>query len=795
MSWPVPKYFSQQLIGNNVDTWIFYWNNWWVKYALSHEQNIFDTQMMFYPDGSSLVAHSHSILNSLLAYPIDLIAGPIVAYNLVILLGLWLSAVGMFLFVHQLTGSKAAAFLSGLMFAFAPYHLTQALAHNNLSSIQWWPFYALMLHQLLQKQQWRYAFGTAVFASFTVYSGVQLGLLLILWTILYLGWHIKKARGAWRYLVGVTAVSLLFCLPILIPLLTNWDTVQTAQTNFDESSLKQTDLLAYWVPSVNHPLWGDLSRPAYERFVVNQAYMPYIGYAVLLLIGIAVWKRWHASRFWLMTALIWLLLASGSVLRFNGQLYDQIPLPYAWIGNMFPISLVRSPDRFNLLLVFATAVLTGIGASFIVQHKRWILWPIGAVLLAEFWLYPLPMWELPPSSPYFDTLAAESEHGIIDYPMGFTNSKFWLYYQTLHQQPIVEGHVSRFNAQTYATIFDDPLLQRLYAQAELPANVSLERPLPTTPLPGITPAIRNLQTNNISTVVVHTPYVSESELAYLHAHLPLIPVYQDEAVTIYDFNQPRPWQFGKSPIPLTHSVTLIEIEVLFDQASQTISLYLLTQLTDTSKVLDCVLGVGGGETAVSPSITFDNGQVGDLFQGWETAVLPKQLPTGIHPLHLRCNDGDKIGLPDSLVVDDNGNHHLTHQMTDINYQDEITLRGYRWWTRGSTLQINLTWHSQVENPGDYKEFIHLIDESGTIVRQYDAVPCQWACPTPQWQQNTLIHDSATLDLWGLPAGQYRLALGLYEPQTGTRLTTQQDGTAVPNNYFIISEFLEMAPTN
>ena len=124
ISWPAPQFLSQKLIGNNVDNWIFYWNNWWIKYALSNGESIFETQKLFYPTGTSLVAHSHSIFNSLIAIPIDLMAGPVVAYNLIILLGLWLSGVGMFLLVCQLTRSKEAAFLAGLVFCISPisYH-------------------------------------------------------------------------------------------------------------------------------------------------------------------------------------------------------------------------------------------------------------------------------------------------------------------------------------------------------------------------------------------------------------------------------------------------------------------------------------------------------------------------------------------------------------------------------------------------------------------------------------------------------------------------------------------------
>ena len=784
ISWPAPQLLSQKLIGNNVDNWIFYWNNWWVKYALANGETLFETQKIFFPNGTSLVAHSHSILNSLIAIPIDLIAGPVVAYNSVILLGLWLSGVGMFLLVRQLTHSKEAAFIAGLVFALAPYHLTQALAHYHLSAIQWWPFFALLLHLLLEKQQWRYVMGTAVFAALTIWSGVQLGLLLALWTLFYLAWHYKKVLPIWRQVVGVTAVSLILCLPFIIPLLAEWNTVQAAQS-FDESSIKQTDLLAYWVPPVNHPLWGEYGRSLYENFISNQAFMPYLGYAVVGLIFMALWRRWQASRFWLLITAVWLILASGSLLRINGVLFEQIPLPYAWISHQFPISLIRSPDRFNLLVVFSTAVLAGLGAAAISQTKKWLLWPISILILLEFWVYPFPMWELPLASPYLETVAGQSS-GVLDYPMGYTNSKFWLYYQTIHQQPTVEGHVSRFSEQTYRHIFENELTRQLYSIAELPPRVPFDNK-PTQPLEAIGPALRQLQAYQINSLIVHKPFVTKEELAYLAENLPLLPIYQDTAITVYDFASPRSTYFNQLPTPLTPNVTLIENSLQLDSTNQILRFYLLTQLTAPSDPLDCTLIIGDETAVISQSLLFEKGQESDLFQFWLTAVLPSTLAQGNHPIYLQCDQGELIPLPDQLINNGTEAPYLSRSLHTITYQNEINLVGYRWWTHGASLTLTIQWRAINEISADYKEFIHLLDKNGTIVRQYDAIPCQWACPTTGWQRDVLVHDSATLDLWGLPAGEYQIALGLYNAQTGERLSATSQNESIPEGYFIISE--------
>lgn len=52
MTWPAVRYLSQQLNGNNEDTWIFFWNNWWLREALTNGQNPFETPFLFYPSGA-----------------------------------------------------------------------------------------------------------------------------------------------------------------------------------------------------------------------------------------------------------------------------------------------------------------------------------------------------------------------------------------------------------------------------------------------------------------------------------------------------------------------------------------------------------------------------------------------------------------------------------------------------------------------------------------------------------------------------------------------------------------------
>ncbi len=108
-----------------------------------------------------------------------------------------------------------------------------------------------------------------------------------------------------------------------------------------------------------------------------------------------------------------------------------------------------------------------------------------------------------------------------------------------------------------------------------------------------------------------------------------------------------------------------------------------------------------------------------------------------------------------MVTEDSA--HYTRTLPTVIFADAIALSGYRWRTEGAQLKLSLDWDVLRAPGGDYKLFVHLLDASGALVGQYDAIPCACTCPTSGWQAGQHIHDSATLQLWNLPAGDYFLA--------------------------------------
>lgn len=153
-----------------LNTWILWWNTQAIPYT-SHWWNA----PAFYPI-AGVLAFSETLLGlSIIATPIQWLgAEPQVAYNIVFLLTFPLSGLGAYLLAVEITKRPAfasqsgatarlahdAAFIAGLLFAFAPYRIGQ-LTHIQVLAAFPMPFALLGLHRYLRdsRARWLTLFG------------------------------------------------------------------------------------------------------------------------------------------------------------------------------------------------------------------------------------------------------------------------------------------------------------------------------------------------------------------------------------------------------------------------------------------------------------------------------------------------------------------------------------------------------------------------------------------------------------------------------------------------------------
>ncbi|MGC9334013.1 MAG: glycosyltransferase family 39 protein, partial [Anaerolineae bacterium] len=107
--------------------------------------------------------------------------------------------------------------------------------------------------------------------------------------------------------------------------------------------------------------------------------------------------------------------------------------------------------------------------------------------------------------------------------------------------------------------------------------------------------------------------------------------------------------------------------------------------------------------------------------------------------------------------------------------DRIMLLGYSLLNErlasGDIAQITLFWRAEETPAQRYKVFLHVLDEGNHIVGQRDAEPGGGARLTTLWAPDETIVDNYGLPIHpATPPGTYRVEVGMYNLETGQRLT-------------------------
>ena len=132
--------------------------------------------------------------------------------------------------------------------------------------------------------------------------------------------------------------------------------------------------------------------------------------------------------------------------------------------------------------------------------------------------------------------------------------------------------------------------------------------------------------------------------------------------------------------------------------------------------------------------------------------------------------------------------------TDINFGNTIDLVGYgvESTTVAEKVSVTLFWRVNNRPTADIVPFIHLEDNWQHRWGQKEIS----AYPSPQWEVGEFIIEQVELPVTpGLPPGQYRLRVGLFNPASGEALARFDEvGRYAGDAYFIENVTLAAAPT-
>ncbi|MBI4786866.1 MAG: hypothetical protein HY782_07455 [Chloroflexi bacterium] len=352
-----------------LNTWIIAW----VGHALITDPvRLFDTNI-FYPYPNTLAFSEVLLPQGLLALPLNLaFDNTVLGYNFVLLFSLFLAAYAMYLFVFDLTRHRGAALVAGTIFAFNPFNLGN-LAQVQLLSFGWLPLALLFLRKTILNSAFviRNSFLFALFFSIQSLASIYYAFLSGIAAAFYVIWFFVVNRprpSAFIRVLTNFALSGIIIVVLVVPILLPYLQAQRDlgfQRSVADNEQFSASLKLYSEVSPQNVLYGNLLAP---RPPIMLGGYPldtlFPGLVAVALAVVAVASTNREKWFYFMLLAFAFLLSLGPRLFIAPSLGTDIALPYRWLYDAVPLThALRAPVRFDALVMFALAVLAGMGMS------------------------------------------------------------------------------------------------------------------------------------------------------------------------------------------------------------------------------------------------------------------------------------------------------------------------------------------------------------------------------------------------------------------------------------------------
>ena len=450
-TFPAVLHLRRDVIGGFRDVWVMLWSNWWFVEAVTrHHTSPYFCPLVWYPFG----VHMHLLEIRLLPAALFLLTQPLVgltvAHNVIMMLGLAASGLGVHVLAHYLTRDHFASFVGGVSFCISTYLLaTVASGWVHLAHAEWLPLYAWAVLRMADRPTIGRGALAGVLLCLAMHTSWYYGIYLSVFSLTFGLYSLATARrtvlnrGFAKAAGALCLVFIAGVLPVAAPSMARTASghIATEVTMPDVPA----GLVEYVVPM------SERLRSRAESFSFATTY---IGYVTLVL---AVWGviRGRGVGLWLCVAGVSFVLALGPYLNlFVGHEAHvgeyRVPLPDLLLRKVLPFyGMGRNQWRHHSVFCVAASVLVAFGAQGILgrigasSRARWRA-VVGLVLLLfadACWLgpipFPLPLSDAQPPVVYAPLVRRRDGYAIMVSPLGYKA----LYYQTYHRRPIV-GYTS-----------------------------------------------------------------------------------------------------------------------------------------------------------------------------------------------------------------------------------------------------------------------------------------------------------------------------------------------------------------
>lgn len=425
-----------------VDAWGTQWFYWFTQHTVLQD-TVSQTAMFFYPWGKDVYGHTGgNVLDGVLAAPFRAALGPALGYNVFVVLIFLTNVWGMRRLLGEFAVSSWAAWLTGALFAFNPFLLTELRDGRPTQAIL---VFALLFwtYWVRAAQGWRPVVLAGVFLALT---GLMYWYYAILAAPAALAvTALDRAPGALRNRVAAGALAAVLVLPFALGMLTSdavpglFDTTLWSATTWSPMTLDgmPVGILAFDPLRRMSGFW--VEDPDGTR-IFTPEWVSMLRIQVVL----AAAGLWYASP---RLRRVGLCILVPSLLVALGPEWMGIPnTPY-----LLAVKFVRVLQRLwwpARALVFFHVGLAILAAPLWDGLVRWprtrSVLAFGAAVawlvdLKVATLAPLPMWSARIPNVY-ECLAKDTDRApVFELPYAYTQAH--LYYQTVHEHPIFGGMI------------------------------------------------------------------------------------------------------------------------------------------------------------------------------------------------------------------------------------------------------------------------------------------------------------------------------------------------------------------
>lgn len=393
---------------------------------------------VYYPAGSTIY---EGIFPSLLMSIMGIFMNPFLVQNILCLFSFILAGWGMYSLSFYLTKERLGSLLAGIYFSFSPFHI-MLIDTVPPFSIEWVPLCLLYFFKSIENPfSWRFPLFFSIFLAFTTLSTWYYGLGTIIFTGIYVIFHIKSVKKTPLLKMGF--FSFIFLFPFFLHILRL--TGSYSGWKMDVIVRSSPDLLSFFIPSQNHPLFSRFFQEIYRSYKANFTFNSnYLTCSALLCAGIAAVRLRGMPRFFFFAFLFFFLFSLGPFIQIKGD----IPSISGWkLKSLFyflyhNFRYARASSRFALFSLLSLSIIFSFGMKYFKgkygKGGKVIAGLFSIALLFEILPSPLRPFSREVPSFYTNLDNEKGDFSILEIPFSPYNYTI-LYYNMHHHKKVIGG--------------------------------------------------------------------------------------------------------------------------------------------------------------------------------------------------------------------------------------------------------------------------------------------------------------------------------------------------------------------